>query len=157
MMTARDLAGFARKSQGAKGGCQVCYIIAPPRSFLSEPIGPGSSAYVPSTTSWAFERYLRSTATLKFGRVVCRPPPPEQQRLRGVAESTLGVALVKPSHDHAVRTYRPHPLHRSEGADRPPGRVVVVKERFLEPYEEVPDGRTCGFSTTTRDVVSGFC
>ena len=43
------------------------------------------------------------------------------------------------------------------GADRPPGRVVVVKERFLEPYEEVPDGRRCGFSTTTRDVVSGFC
>ncbi|EOD23690.1 hypothetical protein EMIHUDRAFT_239253 [Emiliania huxleyi CCMP1516] len=44
-----------------------------------------------------------------------------------------------------------------EGADRPPGRVAVVKERFLEPYEEVPDGRRCGFSTTTRDLVSGFC
>ena len=49
---------------------------------------------------------------MKFGRVVCRPPPPEQQRLRGVEKSTLGVALVKPSQHHAVRTYRPHPLHR---------------------------------------------
>ncbi|EOD05425.1 hypothetical protein EMIHUDRAFT_199161 [Emiliania huxleyi CCMP1516] len=46
------------------------------------------------------------------------------------------------------------PQHR---ADRPPGREAVVKERFLEPYEEVPDGRTCGFSMTTRDVVSAFC
>ena len=37
---------------------------------------------------------------------------PEQQRLHGVAKSTLGVALVKPSQHHAVRTYRPRPLHR---------------------------------------------
>ncbi|EOD14300.1 hypothetical protein EMIHUDRAFT_246280 [Emiliania huxleyi CCMP1516] len=36
------------------------------------------------------------------------------------------------------------PQHR---ADRPLGRVAVVKERFLEPYEEVPDGRRCGFAT----------
>ncbi|EOD28814.1 hypothetical protein EMIHUDRAFT_234474 [Emiliania huxleyi CCMP1516] len=34
---------------------------------------------------------------------------------------------------------------------------AVSDERFLEPYEKVPDGRTCGFSMTTRDVVSSFC
>ena len=49
---------------------------------------------------------------MKFGRMVCRPPPPEQQRLRGVAKSTLGVALVKQSQHHAIRTYRLYPLHR---------------------------------------------
>ena len=42
----------------------------------------------------------------------CPPGRPEQQRLRGVAKSTLGVALVKPLQHHAVHTYRPHPLHR---------------------------------------------